>query len=297
MRQLSKKAQELIDGSYEEKMALVFSDKWIEYDRAKNALIDLQELVSLPRVVRPQNMMIVGHTNNGKSALLKKFIERNPYKLEENKDHYTVPCAYIQASGEGGIKFFYGSILDSVNFPHRPNGSAEVKRKQVIDTLRKLETKVLVIDEMNHLLSYKGNGQQVMLNAIKYLSNELRINIIGAGTEDALNVIKSDSQTANRFEPFYLYRWKYDREYLKILFAFEAMLPLKKESNLIEKQKAEYILMKSEGLLGEIVKIIRAAFKYCLRNKLDYISMTVLKSIDYEGPVDLKGYGNTSLYL
>ncbi|EDO26584.1 predicted protein, partial [Nematostella vectensis] len=94
------------------------------------------------------------------------------------------------------------------------------------------------------------------LNVIKYLSNELQIPIICAGTKEAYNAIQTDPQLANRFEPKVLQRWRNDDEFKRLLVSFESVIPLSEPSNLIENSILTNILAKSEGLIGEVTKII-----------------------------------------
>lgn len=46
-------------------------------------------------------------------------------------------------------------------------------------------------------------------------------------------------------------------EYLRLLTSFEALLPLKKPSNLVEDRIAMKILSLSEGTIGEISTILK----------------------------------------
>jgi hypothetical protein len=59
-----------------------------------------------------------------------------------------------------------------------------------------------LIDEIQHFLSCNSRDQRAALNAIKYLANELRVSIVAvaAGTYETLEVMRSDSQIASRFE-------------------------------------------------------------------------------------------------
>src|ERR1035441_6025428 len=71
-----------------------------------------------------------------------------------------------------------------------------------IDMLRHASPRMRLIDEIEHLLSRSSRDQRAALNAIKYLANKLRVSIVAdaAGTYEALEVMRSDSQIASRFE-------------------------------------------------------------------------------------------------
>ncbi len=62
--------------------------------------------------------------------------------------------------------------------------------------------------------------------------NELRIPIVGVGTRDADLAIRSDDQLENRFEPIPIPRWKEGDDLLSLLASFEAVLPLRRRSEI-----------------------------------------------------------------
>lgn len=111
--------------------------------------------------------------------------------------------------------------------------------------------RMLVIDEVQHVLAGPMLKQRHFLNVIKYLGNELQIPIVAVGTHDAFNAIHTDPQLANRFEPALLAKWKMSDEYLRLLASFEIALSLQHPSNLIEPELALMILNLSEGAIGE----------------------------------------------
>jgi Bacterial TniB protein len=63
------------------------------------------------------------------------------------------------------------------------------------ETLRMLVTinvKMLIVDEIHHVLAGPLLKQRHFLNVIKYMGNELQIPIAAAGTHDAFNAIQID---------------------------------------------------------------------------------------------------------
>lgn len=118
------------------------------------------------------------------------------------------------------------NILEALGAPFSIREKAPRLYQMVSSVLRKVENKILIIDEIHHILAGAYLNQRIFLNVIKYLANDLQIVIIGAGIRDAFSAINTDKQLANRFEPAILPRWKMDDEYLRLLMSFEAMLRL-----------------------------------------------------------------------
>ena len=96
---------------------------------------------------------------------------------------------------------------------------------EVVQLLSTVGVKMLIVDEIQHVLAGPMLKQRHFLNVIKYLGNELQIPIVAAGTHDAFNAIQTDPQLSNRFEPALLRRWTLTDEYLRLLASFEVALP------------------------------------------------------------------------
>ena len=76
-----------------------------------------------------------------------------------------------------------------------------------------LNVDMLIIDEIHNILSGSIAKQKQVLNAIKNLSNHLKIPIVLSGTKDALRAVSTDTQISSRFRPIYLKKWKMDKEF------------------------------------------------------------------------------------
>jgi hypothetical protein len=84
----------------------------------------------------------------------------------------------------------------------------------------------------------------------------LQIPLVAVGTAEAFHAVQSDDQLANRFEPTRLPPWHDGEEYRQLLSTLEALLPLRRPSQLANTGLAEKILAAAEGILGEVVSIV-----------------------------------------
>ncbi|WP_247671077.1 TniB family NTP-binding protein [Pseudoalteromonas sp. MMG005] len=260
------------------------SDRWIGYSKAKNILNKLEDLLVHPRTERMPNLLIVGDTNNGKTMLVKKFCRNHPAEDNPEGNGVLAPVMFVQAPPVPDEGRFYNSILELLFAPYKPSERVDKKQFQVIKLLRYVGLKILVIDEIHHILAGNTNRQRAFLNVLKYLGNELQITIVGVGTKDAFRALQTDPQLANRFEPVMLSRWEFDNEYLRLLASFERMLPLKKPSVLHEHKLASRLFAMSEGYIGELSKILNNAAVYAIENKLEQITLKVLDDLDWITP-------------
>lgn len=289
MKHLHNKTREIVNNfSDEERIHSIKKPKWIGYSQANNIVIRFNELLNYPVNHRMPNILLVGDSNNGKTALLNKFIKSNQSYVEDETNKLIVPALLIQAPPEPDERRFYNAILESLFAPYKSSERIEMKQQRVIHLLKKVELRLLIIDEIHHVLAGNLSKQRSFLNVLKFLSNELKISMICSGTRDAFNAIQTDPQLANRFEPKVLKKWKNDEEYLRLLASFESLLPLKEASMLIESSISTKILAMSEGLIGEISRILELASILAIESGVEKINRNILNNIDFTPPSDRK---------
>jgi len=236
-------------------------DRWIAYARAEAALTALEDLLTFPKRLRMPNLLLVGPTNNGKTMIVEKF--RRAHLAVDAADAQDgaaiVPVVKMQMPAGPDEGRFFGAILDALGMPYAPRERIAAKQDLAMRMLRATGARLLVIDELHNLLSGASGQQRRLLNLLRWLGNELQIPLVGVGTAEALRAIRSDDQLANRFEPFALPLWTADDEYQRLLITLEAVLPLRRPSDLAEPAMSAKILSASEGVLGEIIAAVTRA--------------------------------------
>lgn len=257
---------------------------WIGYTHSKRILEKLEDLFQYPRVDRMPNLLIVGETNNGKTMIASRFQRLHPAADNVNGERHVVPVLLIQAPPSPDESRFYGAILDALGVPYKPRGFVEEKQYKVLHMLRTVQLRVLIIDEIHHILAGHSAKQRHFLNVLKYLGNELKIPLVGVGTMDALRAIQTDPQMVNRFEPVALPRWEMNRDFQMLLASFERILPLREQSLLAEPKMAAKLLALSEGTIGDLFALLVAATVRAIRIGAERIDEDVLAKIDWIAP-------------
>lgn len=248
-----------LDRSDPERIAYIRSPRWIGYPRAQETIDRLENLLTHPKSHRMPNLLIIGDTNNGKTMLVQRFCNRHKPEDNPDGDAAVVPVLYVQAPPIPDESRFYNAILELLFAPYKPGDRADRKQFQAIKLLRTVGLKMLVIDEIHHILAGTMSKQKAFLNVIKYLGNELEVPIVGVGTRDAFRAIQTDLQLSNRFDHALLPRWDNDDEYLRLLVTFERAIPLRQPSNLVDGALADKIYSMSEGYIGEISRLLETA--------------------------------------
>lgn len=275
------KIQALVSSSKEERIHFLHEDRWIGYDRAKKIIAVLEDLLQQPRKIRPLSLLLVGEPNNGKTTIIREFYRQNHTMSTRDPVtdliDVTKPAILIEAPPTADEKALYIALLDHFFVPFRPTDSKTKLRYQLIHLLRKFGTRMLIIDEIHNFLSGTAMKQREVMNALKSITNELMISIVGIGTKDAVRVLHTDPQHASRFDVADLPNWDLDLDFRNLLVSYERILPLKMASNLSARQSATLLHEISGGNLGDLNRILVECAKDAILSGAEQISIETIK--------------------
>lgn len=258
------------------------SDRWIGYDRAVVALDRLESLFQCPIRQRMPNLLLVGPTNNGKTMIIEKFRRTHPPTPGSGGE--TIPVLVVQMPPDPSAARFYLALLASMGAPIRPRQRVAELERVSVSMLRLVGARMLVIDELHNVLAGGGPARREFLNLIRYLGNELRVPLVGVGTQEAYLAIRSDDQLENRFEPFAVPRWQADDQAQRLLASFAASFPLRRQSRIDNPDMARYLLTRSEGTIGELAHLLTDAAVVAITTGEEAINERTLTLAEYAGP-------------
>lgn len=265
-----------------ERIRLLLQDRWIGYRTAKQALGRLQELLDYPPRDRMPNLLLFGPTNNGKTKIIRRFIQLNP--PHDQGEYRLTPVVMVEMSPQPGLARLYMAILEAIGAPYRKTARGDVLEALTVELLRKVHTRILIIDEVQNLLACNASQQRQVLNQLKFLGNQLKIPLVGVGTEEAWSAIKSDAQLANRFDPFPLPVWSKGDDLLQLLMSFGQTLPLRKPSDLADERIAAQVLARTDGTIGEITRLMEQAAIYAIESGTERIGLDTISLASYRSP-------------
>lgn len=284
MKHLHKSVVELLTKSIDDRVEYIQQKHWIGYPDANKAIDKMEDLLNHPQTHRMPNMLIKSETNNGKSFILDRFLKRHPPYEDQTDRRIKTPIISLEVPPDPSPDSIYALVLDYLKIAYRDSYAKDVKRMKALNAIKYHEVKMLLIDELHVLMNTTRLKKSQLLDTLKYLSNQCCIPIVGAGTAEAHVAILSDSQLANRFEPFLLPQWKLNDNFRRLLSSFEKILPLKKPSNLPEKELTIEIYSMSGGWIGEVDTLLKRAAIYALRKGDERITKETLRRIDWLSP-------------
>lgn len=254
-------------------------DVWIGYERAVQVRDQLDMLLRFPRTHRMPNCAVIGETNNGKTMLLKNFCKRHNPPDDPNAEKTVLPALMIQTPPEPDEGRLYYALLQRLCAERSAREAVDSKFARLKLILQHLETQMLIFDEFAHALAGSDKKLRRFLNSLKYLGNELQMPIVVSGTPEVLNALSSDPQLANRFKPAFLPKWTADRmvEFARFVVSIEPRLGLKETSNLMTTDALNGLLRYSEGLLGEVVELLRVLAQEAIKSGAERIEESMIE--------------------
>lgn len=291
---LSFEAKSLLKETDEERIQYIKDNRWINYKKAQDIFDILEDLKKYEKdKSRISSILLVGASTNGKTTLLEEFIKKYPPYDNYVKDHQNiteeflneynamgVPILYINAPAEPSETRLYSQILHTIDAPYNEGMPPSKKQHLVEHYLKILNVEMLIIDEIHNILSGSIARQNQVTNAIKNLSNTLKIPIVLAGIKDALRAISTDDQIMSRFRPVFLPKWVKGKEFNSLIASFITSFPLKKETT-ANSAFAKEVLEISQGYIGDIADLLKAAAIYAIRTKSEIITLHEIKNCGF----------------
>ena len=285
MAHLRPEARDLAMLPATERLARMPPNRWIGYTRASQAITLLEHLLERePGRIRPRNLLIVGPTNNGKTAIAERFHRDHLQRLSGDGEHEVFPVLVVQVPPAPTVSRLYAAILAGLGVPGALHPRSPDREGAALYLLRRVECRMLVLDELHNLLAASIPRQHELLNLLRYLGNELRIPLACLGTREAYLAIRTDDQLENRFEPFLLPSWEDGPEFGRLLASFEAVLPLREPSGLGLPAMRAMILRRSKGTIGEVAALLAAAAEAVLLDGQERIDATAVEKAEYQPP-------------
>lgn len=255
-------------------------DRWVDYPVASQALKKLEALLAAPRRTRMPCMLIFGDSGMGKSMIVEKFRRAHLPVYDHQQGIERLEILAIQMPAIPSQARFYGEILMALGAPCRPSDRLFAIETVALSLLRDLRPRMIIVDEVHHLLAGSAQEQRAALNLLKYLANLLQCTVVALGTLDARTAMQTDPQIVSRFRPLALPRWRDDDTFRGFLKTFEQLLPLREPSRFAERRFSRRILDSGGGITGNITELLVAAAETALLQNRESVSIDLLDQVD-----------------
>jgi hypothetical protein len=287
---LNDAAKALVSESDDARIQAIRAGTWLGYPRAKEILSRMEDLLNYPRITRMPNMLLVAPSFNGKTSILERFLELHPPDMDPLGETTICPVLMVEAPPTPDVSAFYSRVLDALMSPYKPTAAVQEKNSQIKLLFKQLGVKMLIVDEIHHLIAGSLNRQKDFRNALKSLGNETKVVIVAAGIEDAFNAFNTDPQMSSRFSPEELPLWRADNQFGSLLATLELRTPLKKASGLKDPAMMLEMHTRSEGTLGDMCDLFKELAVDAIRSKTEHITLEKIRGLRWIPPSKRKQY-------
>ena len=278
---LTPETRALAEHDNERRIAYLAEDRWIDYPRAREALQELERLISSPQRTRMPGLLLHGESNIGKSMIIEKFLRTHSSSdFNARTGLLQIDILAVEMPPAPQERRLYGQLLMALNAPYRAGDRLATVEQMALPLLRKVGPRMIVVDEVHNLLAGSPREQRAALNLLKFLSNQLRCAVVVVGTRDALAAMQSDEQIVSRFPGLELPRWRENEDFRGFLAGFERQLPLKQASKLADSRAMVSMVMSATaGVTGKISALLSRAAEAAIHTGKERITAELLQSV------------------
>lgn len=268
----------------EKKIKFIEQTPWIGHEVVEKIWNKMEEILAHTRNHRMPDLNIVARSNSGKTTILKRFAQTHKAELDEETGELYAPVIAAVMPHDPTEILFVNALLKSVQLTVKKTDSFPNKLEQLYNALERVECKVILLDEIQHIGVGSAREQHLIVNMMKNMSSILQISFIVAGTPAAINIFGFDEQFQKRFRPAVIPSWNEGEELESLLASFESLLPLEEPSDLASDEMVRYILSHTDRTIGDIYDLLRAATTYAIKKGDKKLTINIMEKCDHMSP-------------
>ncbi len=204
-----------------------------------------------------------------------------------------IPVTLIQAPNGPRIPQMLTAIRAALGQPSGRRETTAQLRIEVYRIIRAVGLRLLLIDDLHNI---RGAGGAPLLVELRELGSAAGISLGCFATRDIAYALRQDDQLANRFDLMALPRWQIDDpDYWRLLHTYARRLPLRSASDLTDPKLAAHILVRSDGLIGAVTRLLRQAAVQAVRSGHERIDREMLDQVRTTTPAAIEGLAASEL--
>lgn len=245
-----------------------------QFDFAYNTIVDAYEMNY--RVGVAQGLWLIGESGTGKSTVKRMIEEEFPPRVEDNKK--IVPVLVVDTPSLPTVKNLAEAILFQLGDPLFAKGSAIEKTARILCYFLALQTKLLIIDELQHFID-QGNRRMPMevSDWLKSLIESANISAVLMGLDRSEFILQINEQLRRRFSrrleltPFGLEDSNQRAIFIGVLKKFEEALDLSIPMDLQQQQLIRAFHYATNGIVDYMAKLLIGAYEIAINSNRESI--------------------------
>ena len=261
-------------------------ERFFTHDRLTPILEHIEFLRYSPPQTRAAGLVVSGDPGSGKSMLASAVKRRYGPQPSDGVNAASMPVLTISMTNAREAKTMYSRILEALGVPDAVRYVGSDRERRALQVCRAAGVRLLVVDEIQDVLTSTARQQRIALDTIKFLMNELSLPIVALGTARAPQAMQVDEHLNARMSVRTLPVWTNDVFLTNFLDAFERVLPLAKHSHLSSPAIASVLLRVSKGQLSDLVKCLCYAAAHAANEGTERVLPAALETALQRPPVE-----------
>jgi hypothetical protein len=253
--------------------------RWIEHPEATKVLEIIAEALDQPPSDRADNILLIAESGMGKTMLLNTFQRRQRSIPGTEADPGTKPVVVVTMPHKPTEKAFFLGLLLAMTAPHVSLNHLNTLSlsEMTLRRLKMLDTRMLVIDEINSLQVGSPKEQRLFLQLLRSLSNDLGLVLVCSGVPEARHAFFSDTQLSRRFSEVELPLWTMGPAFQAFVIKLVQSMPLRLPSPVESDQVCKLLIDRSEGITSYVRRAIMRAAMKAIRDGSEMINLESLR--------------------
>ena len=270
-----------------QRVALLQTERFVPHRRVQRLIDEIEFLMFSPRRTRASGIVIGAPQGSGKTMLANLLERRHGAQPVATPDgRRTHPAVAVSMTNARDARTMYNRLLEKLGAPPSAAARYSDRERQLVRILGEFQTRLLVIDEIQDILTSTPRQQRLALDTVKFLMNECSLPVLALGIDTASAAIRVDKHLATRFEQRSLPVWTFDDDLSEFLEALEPFIALKLPSHLSSATIMKTLVELSKGVLLKIVQLVVYAAIYAVLEGKERIDVDLLKRAAEYPPVE-----------
>jgi Bacterial TniB protein len=261
----------------DDRIRMVSKDLFIEHEYSAHLNDMLDALLCEPRHGRMPCWLITGDAGMGKTAQLHRFARRYADHRSDDNAALVRPIVIANVPPAPTRQTLEWCVLESLNAPTVLNGRGIDRAGVIRRLLTAHDTRVLILDEVQHLCHTRSRDRAVVLDTIKALSTTSQINVICAGTPSVEREFRSDPQIERRFSVTRFTQWTAGPALQRFVGTYERARPLRLPSRLSQPEMNRALLGETGGITHRIMQCLNSAAIVAIQEGIERITPELIK--------------------
>jgi hypothetical protein len=285
LEHLDPNIQLLLDLPDTERAHRMLSERFITHERLAPIIDHVEFLRFRPPQSRASGLVVSGKPGSGKTMIARAIQRRFPQQPAQDRRAATLPVLNISMTGAREAKILYNRMLTQLGVPDAGRYAGSDRERMVLKLCKAADVRLLIVDEIQDILTSTARQQRITLDTIKFLMNELSLPILALGTAQAPEAMQVDEHLNARFTYRALPIWSQDTYLVNFLDALERVLPLRKPSNLSSLPISTTLLRLTGGILDPMVRLVSYAAAHAVESGEEQVTAKGLERAYREPPL------------